>query len=93
MKKKREEWNADTDKSVAQAECAEADAQLRLQQQLDELKASRYDVASQLRELQNASTAACETTRQGAEAARVDMVKAFKDAPIGSRRLPADRLR
>ena len=93
MKAKREEWNADTDKSVAQAKSAEAYAQLRLQQQLDELTASRYDVASQLRELKNASTAACETTRQGAETAWVDMVKAFRNASIGSRRLPADRLR
>ena len=80
MKAKLDEWNADIDKLAAQAKSAEADAQLRFQQQLDELKASRDQAARQLKELQNASADAWETMRQGAEAAWEEMAKAFKDA-------------
>jgi hypothetical protein len=80
MKAKLDEWNADIDKLEAQAKSAEADAQIRFQQQLDHLKATRDDAAKRLRELQDASADAWETMRQGAESAWEEMTKAFKDA-------------
>jgi hypothetical protein len=80
MKAKLDEWNADIDKFEAQTKSAGADAQIRFQQQLDELKATRDAAAKQLRELQDASADAWETMRQGAEAAWEEMVKASRDA-------------
>ncbi len=49
MKAKLDEWNADIDKLEAQAKNAEADAQIKFQQQLDRLKATRDDAAKRLR--------------------------------------------
>jgi len=80
MKAKLDEWNAEIDKFEAQAKSAGSDAQLRYQQQLDELKASRDGAARQFREMQDASADAWETMRRGAEAAWEEMAKAFKDA-------------
>lgn len=80
MKAKLDEWNADIDKLEARARDAEADARIRLHQQLDELKATREDAARRVRELQDAGSDAWESMRQGAEAAWEEMARAFRDA-------------
>ena len=80
MKARLDEWNADIEKLEARAKRAEADAQIGVQKQLDQLKATRDDAAKRLRELQDASADAWEVMRQGAEAAWEDMANAFKEA-------------
>ena len=80
MKAKLDERNADIDKLEARARDAEADARIRLHQQLDELKATREDAARRVRELQDAGSDAWESMRQGAEAAWEEMARAFRDA-------------
>ena len=55
IKSKLDESNADIHELEAQATSAEADAQIRLQQQLDQLKATRDEAAKRQRKLQHAS--------------------------------------
>jgi len=80
MKAKLDEWNAGIEKLEAQARVAQADARIKYQGQLAELKAGRDTAAQKLRELQNASVDAWSTLRQGTDAAWEAMAKAFKDA-------------
>jgi len=80
MKAKLDEWNADIDKLEAQTSKVQADAKLRYQKQLSELKSNRDAAAKKLRELQDASVDAWEAMRRGTEAAWADMAKAFREA-------------
>ncbi len=80
MKAKLDEWNADIEKLDAQTRKAQADAKVRYEKQLTELKANRDAAAQKLRELQNASVDAWESMRRGTEAAWADMAKAFREA-------------
>ncbi len=80
MKAKLDEWNADIDKLEAQTSKVQADAKLRYEKQLTELKSNRDAAAQKLRELQDASVDAWEAMRRGTEAAWADMAKAFREA-------------
>jgi chromosome segregation ATPase len=80
LKAKLDEWNAGIDKYEAQVREAQADAKIRYERQLAELKDKRDEAEAKLRALQLASTDAWETLRQGAEAAWHDMAQAFSKA-------------
>lgn len=80
LKAKLDEWNAELAKYEAQARGAQAEAKLRYERQMAELKSSRDTAARKMRELQDASADAWESLREGTEAAWSNLSKAFKDA-------------
>ncbi len=80
MKAKLDEWNADIDKLEAQAKSAEADAQIKFNSNSTDSRPLGTTLPNGCGELQNASTDAWDTLRQGTEAAWEEMATAFKDA-------------
>ncbi len=80
LEAKLEEWQADIDKLRAQAKEAGADAQIRYQQQIDELRKYRDDMEARLAEMREAQSAAWTDIKGGVDKAWDDMSKAMKDA-------------
>ncbi|SMP58957.1 hypothetical protein SAMN06295888_10911 [Desulfonatronum zhilinae] len=67
LKAKIDEWNADIDKLTAKADQAEADAKIKYQQELEELRAKRQELEDMIADLQNAGESAWEELKQGVE--------------------------
>lgn len=80
MKAKIDEWDAEIDKVSAKTEQAQADAKLKYQAQLEELRKQRDRGLEQLQEMQAASADAWESMRKGMEESWNSMNKAFKEA-------------
>lgn len=80
LEAKLEEWQADIDKLRAQAKEAGADAQIRYQQQIDELRKYRDDMEARLAEMREAQSAAWTDIKGGVDKAWDDMSKAMQDA-------------
>ena len=59
------EWSAQIDKLKAQAELAEADAQIQYQKQVKELRAMQDEAEQKLRELQKSSDTAWQDLKAG----------------------------
>ena len=80
LKAQLDEWQANIDKMRAQAEHAGADAQLKYQEQLKELRSQRDEMETKLKELQGSQSAAWNDVKAGANTAWDDMTKAMQDA-------------
>lgn len=67
LKLRLDEWNADIDKLAAKAALAEAEAKIKYQNQLDDLRAKRDDVRDKLLAVQQAGEGAWEDLKEGLE--------------------------
>ncbi|WP_035271615.1 sll1863 family stress response protein [Desulfonatronum thiodismutans] len=67
LKAKVDEWNADIDKLTAKADQAEADAKIKCQQKLEELRSKRQELEEKIVDLQSAGESTWEELRQGVE--------------------------
>lgn len=74
------EWQADIDKFKAKAQEASADAQIKHEAQLQELRSQRDDVHSRLEAVQNASSDAWKDVKKGADAAWDSMSDSMRQA-------------
>ena len=75
-----DEWQANIDKLVAQAREAQADAQVRYNEEIEELRKRRDALESKLHEVQNAQAAAWSDIRAGADKAWDEMSKSMQAA-------------
>ncbi|HKK84828.1 MAG TPA: hypothetical protein VJ942_04815 [Roseovarius sp.] len=80
LKAQLDEWQANIDKMRAQAEQASADAQIKYQDQINELRSQRDEMEDKLKELQNSQAAAWNDVKAGADKAWDQMTKAMQDA-------------
>ena len=80
LKAQLDEWQANIDKMRAQAEQASADAQIKYQDQINELRSQRDEMEEKLKELQNSQAAAWNDVKAGADKAWDQMTKAMQDA-------------
>lgn len=80
MKAKLDEWNAEIDRLAAKASQAQADARLKYNEEIDNLKKQREEADRRMRELQSSSEEAWNSVREGMEAAWDRMNNALKDA-------------
>lgn len=67
LKAKIDEWTADIDKLSAKAEQAKADAKIKYQQELEELRAKRQELEDRIANIQSAGESAWEELKQGVE--------------------------
>lgn len=82
LKAKIDEWNADIDKLTAKAEQVEADAKIKYQRQLEELRANRQDLEDKIEDLQSAGESAWEELKQGVESSWHSWKESFSKAKI-----------
>ncbi|MEX2480056.1 MAG: coiled coil domain-containing protein [Gammaproteobacteria bacterium] len=75
-----DEWSAEIDKLKAKADGAEVDAQLKYQEQIDELRAMQKSANEKLAELKEASDSAWEGLKHGIENAWDSLGKAVNSA-------------
>ena len=80
FKAKLDEWNAEIDKLEANARSAQADAKVRYDKQLTELRKMRDDAQKRFSEMQAASTEAWDAMLKGAENAWNVWADAFDEA-------------
>ncbi|RLK50430.1 hypothetical protein DFR31_0326 [Alkalispirillum mobile] len=80
MKARLDEWNADISKLQAKARQAEADAKIRYEEQLRELRKQRDHAEEKLKEVQASSEEAWREMRAGMEKAWDDVSEAFRNA-------------
>lgn len=80
IKARLDAWNADIDRLQARAREAEADARLKYDEQIKEMKAQRDAAEAKLREARSASEVAWRDMRGGFEKAWEDMSGAFENA-------------
>lgn len=80
LKAMLDEWNAELTRHEARMRGAQADARLRYEQQISELKSNRDAAARKMRELQDASADAWDSLREGAQTAWDTMAQSLKDA-------------
>ncbi len=64
-----DEWSAEMDKLKAKAEQADADAKLKLNDEIDEIQAKRKVAEEKLQELKSASDDAWDDVKRGIDAA------------------------
>ncbi|PTN35338.1 hypothetical protein [Desulfonatronum sp. SC1] len=67
LKAKIDEWNADIDELTAKADQAEADAKIKYQHELEELRTKRQELEGKVADLQSAGESAWEELKQGVE--------------------------
>lgn len=79
-KAKLDEWSAEIDRLQARAKVAEADAKLKYNEQLEEMRARRDAAQAQVVEMQKASDKAWDDVRNGFEKAWTDLQSAFESA-------------
>ena len=75
-----DQWNAEIDKMKAQVHEAGADAKIRYQKQLDEMRAQRDDGHAKLKEVRHASDDAWDDMKAGFDKAWENIADAFDDA-------------
>lgn len=80
LKTRLDEWNKSIDELEAQAEKVEADAKIKLQEQLQELKKQRDSARNDLRDLQSAGSEAFEDMKDGLEQAWKSINDSFRSA-------------
>lgn len=80
IKAQIDEWNADIDKLGARVSKMDADARLKQQDALDELRNRRDQATAKLREIQGASGEAWEDVRSGLELSWESLKEGFKEA-------------
>ncbi|GAB6088529.1 sll1863 family stress response protein [Spirochaeta dissipatitropha] len=80
LKTRLDEWNKSIDELEAQAEKVEADAKIKLQEQLQDLKKQRDSARNDLRDLQSASSEAFEDMKDGLEQAWKSINDSFRSA-------------
>lgn len=80
LKAKLDEWNGELNKLSAKASSAEADAKLKYQEVIDDLKKQRDEAQEQLDKLQSASEDAWQDMKEDLESAWGQIGKAFNDA-------------
>lgn len=80
LQAKLDEWQANIDKLRAQAKQAGADAQIRYQDQIEDLRKRRDEMERKLKEIQNTQAAAWADIKAGVDKAWDDMSKAMQDA-------------
>ena len=77
---KIDQWGAELDRLQAEADEADADAQLEYHKHLEELRSMQDDAKKKLSELQNAGDDAWEDLKAGIEHAWDSLEMAFKSA-------------
>ena len=80
IKAKLDEWNAEIDRLEAQARQKEADAQTRLQEQIDQVKAKRRAAEEKLDDVRQAGGDAWEDLKSGVELAAEAVGDALRSA-------------
>jgi DNA repair exonuclease SbcCD ATPase subunit len=80
IKAKLDEWNAEIDRLEAQARQKEADAQTRLQEQIDQVKAKRKTAEEKLDDVRQAGGDAWEDLKSGLELATEAVGDALRSA-------------
>ena len=80
IKAKLDEWNAEIDRLEAQARQKEADAQTRLQEQIDQVKAKRTTAEEKLDDVRQAGGDAWEDLKSGLELATEAVGDALRSA-------------
>ena len=80
MQAKLDEWDANIDALKAKASKANADAQIELNTQIDDLKSERNEMKQKYEELKDAGEDAWKDIRDGAEAAWDRVTLSFKNA-------------
>ena len=80
IKAKLDEWNAEIDRLEAQARQKEADAQTRLQEQIDQVKAKRTTTEEKLDDVRQAGGDAWEDLKSGLELATEAVGDALRSA-------------
>ena len=80
VKAKLDEWNAEIDRLEAQARQKEADAQTRLQEQIDQVKAKRQTAEEKLDDVRQAGGDAWEDLKSGLELATEAVGDALRSA-------------
>jgi chromosome segregation ATPase len=80
IKAKLDEWNAEIDRLEAQARQKEADAQTRLQEQIDQVKAKRQTAEEKLDDVRQAGGDAWEDLKSGLELATEAVGDALRSA-------------
>ena len=74
------QWNADIEKLEARAREAKAEARIKYEQQLRDLRTKKADAQTRLDEVKQAGDDARKTLRKGAENAFEEMKSAFATA-------------
>lgn len=80
LKARIDEWNAEISKMEAQARKARADSQAQYEENLQKLRRQRDEARDKITELQQASDAAWDDVRKGAEEMWADMEETFRKA-------------
>lgn len=79
-KARLDEWNAEIDRMEAKLHGAQADAKLRYEKALHEMRAHRNQAETQLQEMRNASEEAWTDVRGGFDRAWDSIASAFRQA-------------
>lgn len=74
------QWDADVEKLMAEADKTGADARIRYQKQIDEIKERQAEAQSRLDDMRKSSEDAWQDMKQGVEDAWDRLGKAVKDA-------------
>ena len=80
LKARLDQWDAETDKLTAKAAEATADARIRLDHAIEDLKTHHKEAAQKAKEARDASDEAWEDLKDGFEAAMHKLSGAFKSA-------------
>ncbi len=67
LKAKIDEWNADIDKLTAKADQTQAEAKIKYQQELEDLRGKRQELEDKIADLQSSGESAWEELKQGVE--------------------------
>jgi archaellum component FlaC len=67
MKAKIDEWNAEIDRLAAKADQSDAEAKIKYQEELEDLRAKREDFENRVASMQQAGEGAWEDLKQGLE--------------------------
>lgn len=80
VKNQIDTWNAEITKFEATVDAAQADAKVKLQEQLEEMQKQREKAVATMQEMQHASEEAWDEMRKGSEDAWSALTDAFKRA-------------
>jgi uncharacterized protein YhjY with autotransporter beta-barrel domain len=80
LKEKIDLWNADLDKLQARADLASAEARVKYQQQIEDLKIKRGELEEKMAQLRGASEGAWGDVKAGMEVAWSSMSEALSSA-------------